>query len=148
MPSVPPPLPNTWWRKNWWWVAVLAGVMLLAAAGGSVFAVFKGLHWIQGQIKTSEGYRLGLATVRADQRVVAALGEPIEDKDMISGSFNNSTNRRSIMVMVPLSGPKGRASLVLAAAQRDGPWQFNTLMVTIEAGSQIIDLRDAANKAH
>ena len=147
--SVPPPLPpapaKTWWNRNWWWLAGLGGLALLMAFS---LLTLQGMKWVYRRVKESEGYRVALATVRADQRVVAALGEPIEDEDVVTGSFTNGTNMHFVFATVPLKGPKGRATMTLNATKTDGLWQFNALSVIVQSTHQVIDLRAAANGSH
>ena len=85
------------------------------------------------------------ATVRAAARVRAALGEPLEDEAMITGSFSDTTRMHMVFAQVPLSGPKGHATLMVNAVKLDGPWQFTTLAVAVESTHEKIDLRSAVN---
>ena len=79
----PNPLPATatpqrpgWWGRNWkWFVPTGCLGMLLLAAGFGFFIV----TMVFGMMKQSDAYKMALARAKADPRVVAALGSPIED---------------------------------------------------------------------
>jgi len=147
-PPVPPPLPTprpkTWWERNWIWVAVLGGGALVAAFAVSAIV---GLGWINKRIKTSEGYVLAMEVVRSDERIRAALGEPLVDEKVVTGSFNDSSSMHMVFAQVPLSGPKGRATMMINGVRFDKAWEFNTLSINIESTHETIDLRAAANAA-
>jgi len=145
-PPIPPPLPpsrtRTWWSRHWLWVAILGGILLVANTWFGSSAI---MNWIARRVKDSEGYRVAMVTVRGDAQVRAALGEPVDDSGFIKGSFVETSHLHTIFAEIPLSGPKGRATLSINGAQADGPWHFQTLVVAVAATRATIDLRAAAN---
>jgi len=103
------------------------------------------MSWITKSIRESGGYQQAIATVRADRRIEAALGEPIDDSQSLTGSFVSTNHVHTVVATVPLKGPKGSATMVVNAMQMDGPWQFTVLSVTLQATRETLDLRAAAN---
>ena len=49
---------------------------------------------------------------------------------------------------IPISGPKGKATIYCSSSKDIGQWKFDKLNVKIEATSQIIDLSDQRPKAN
>jgi len=158
--STPPPLPGSplpdtaaapppavrkgWWARHWKWavplLALLLGALLLASI--AVFVV--GIARIT---KSSEPYRIGLAGAKVDPRVVAALGEPIEDGIMPSGSISTSNGSGSANLHVSLHGSRGNGTLYIEAERHAGEWHYTTLQVLPDAGEAISLLEDAAPDA-
>jgi hypothetical protein len=110
--------------------------MLLLAAGFGFFIV----TMFFGMMKSSDAYKMALARAKADPRVVAALGSPIEDGFFASGNTNVSGTSGQADMTVPLSGPKGKGTLYFVASKFAGQWTFSKLMVEIANTGQRIDL--------
>jgi len=115
----------------------------MAAIGGGSIA---GIGWIAGRVKDSKGYRIAIATVRANPEVQAALGTPLDDSGFLTGSFTNGTHWHTVFAQIPLKGPKDRATLTVTGTQTgDSPWRFETLVVIVQSTRAEIDLRSTAN---
>lgn len=152
--SIPPPLPGSpvpdtaappaarkgWWARHWKWavplVALLLGAMLLAS-----IAVF--VMGIARVTKSSEPYRVGLIAAQQDQRVIDALGAPVEDGIMPSGSISTSNGSGSANFSVSLHGARGNGTLYIEAERHAGEWHYTTLQVLPDAG-EAIPLLDSA----
>ncbi|WP_369938385.1 cytochrome c oxidase assembly factor Coa1 family protein [Xanthomonas tesorieronis] len=143
LPGLPPPDPAAappavmrkgWWARHWKWavplVALLLGAMLLASIAVFVLGIAR-------VTKSSEPYRIGVAGAKVDQRVVAALGEPIEDGIMPSGSISTSNGTGSANLSVSLHGSRGNGTLYIEAERHAGEWQYTTLKVLPDAGEAI-----------
>lgn len=114
-------------------LALLLGLMVILPVGGGV-ALFQGL-------KQSDVYTDAVDAARADARVVDELGEPIETGFLFSGSINTSTNSGDADFSIPLSGPKGDATLYVIAVKRAGVWEFELVEIEIERTGERFDLR-------
>ncbi|PYJ09923.1 MAG: hypothetical protein DMF06_08250 [Verrucomicrobia bacterium] len=140
----PNPLPATatpqrpgWWGRNWkWFVPTGCLGMLLLAAGFGFFIV----TMVFGMMKQSDAYKMALARAKADPRVVAALGSPIEDGYFATGTTNVSGSSGQADMNVSLSGPRGKGTLYFVASKFAGEWTFSKLMVEIAGTGQRIDL--------
>jgi hypothetical protein len=154
--STPPPLPGSpvsdpaaaappvaarkgWWARHWKWavplVVLLLGAMLLAS-----IAVF--VMGIARVTKSSEPYRVGLMAAQLDQRVIAALGAPVKDGIMPSGSISTSNGTGSANLSVSLHGARGNGTLYIEAERHAGEWHYTTLQVLPDAGEAIPLLED------
>ena len=140
----PNPIPATstpqrpgWWGRNWkWFVPTGCLGMLLLAAGFGFFIV----TMVFGMMKQSDAYKMALARAKADPRVVAALGSPIEDGYFATGTTNVSGSSGQADMNVSLSGPRGKGTLYFVASKFAGEWTFSKLMVEIAGTGQRIDL--------
>lgn len=139
----------TWWSRNRSWalptggccgclVAIVLGFVGLTVGGG--LAVFSG-------IKSSAAYTESVALARADPRVVELLGEPIETGFFMSGSINLSGSSGEADMAIPLTGPKGEATLYAVATKVAGEWRFEVLEVAPKGGGDRIDLLGGALEA-
>jgi hypothetical protein len=108
-------------------VLIVLGVALCAVL---VFIVF-------AAIKKSDVYTQALNRVRNDQRVVAALGEPIEPGFWVSGSMHVDNGKGTADFSFPVSGPKGKATVTAVAATEGQTWEFSTLDVKPANGPPI-----------
>ena len=130
----PAPPQGGWWSRNWKWfvpVGCLAMAMFTALFFGAVvFGAF-------GMMKRSDVYREAVARAHASPAVVAALGTPIEEGRMVSGSIQQAGPGGTAQLEIPLSGPKGDGKLYLDAKRSLGKWEFNALVLETPAGSRV-----------
>jgi len=108
-------------------VLIVLGVALVAVL---VFIVF-------GAIKKTDAYKVALAKVKSDQRVIAALGEPVEAGFWVSGKMNINNGKGNADFTFPVSGPKGKATVHAIATTEGQGWQYETLDVTPSNGPPI-----------
>ena len=113
-------------------------ILLLAAlcGGGITFGVFQA-------IQASPPYQDGLARAQADPRVREALGEPVQGKWWVGGTLQDKGNHGSATLQIPLEGPRGQATLDLAASKSQGTWTTSRAKITLESG-ETIDLMQPA----
>lgn len=131
---------KTWWSRHWKWalpMSLLGGTTFLVAAIALL------IFGIAAASKSSEPYQEGLLAAQQDQRVITALGEPLKDGFMPSGSIEISGERGQAQLSVPLQGSRGRGKLHIEAVLYAGQWQYTTLLVSPENGEPI-DLTEAA----
>jgi hypothetical protein len=130
------PQPN-WWGRNWkWFVPVLAAVML-ALFAAFIAAIFA---FVFGMMKSSEPYQEAVTRATAEPLIIQALGEPIESGYFVQGNINTNGLSGEAALAIPLKGPKGVAKIYVEATRSAGQWDYKTLVVQIEGGSQRIDL--------
>lgn len=108
-------------------VLVVLGAACVAAL---VFVVF-------AAIKKSDIYTDALNKARADQRVVAALGEPINPGFWVTGNMKVDNNKGSADFTFPVSGPKGSAKVHAVATTEGQKWEYTELVVTPSNGPPI-----------
>jgi len=138
MPT-PPRLPNAqrsdWWTRNWKWcvpVLIITSVLLIA---GSIYSVF-------GLLKSSDPYVQAVARTKASPAVTSALGTPVTEGFFTTGRINFSGGSGNAQLAIPMSGPKGNATVYVIAQQTVGQWHFSALIVHIESTGKRIDLSD------
>ena len=128
---------ENWWSRNWKWfvpVGCLGTILIFSA-----FIVLI-LSLIFGIMKSSDVYRDALETARADSAVVEALGVPIEEGWFVTGNIDVSGSSGDADLAIPISGPRGKATLYVKAAKSAGQWEYSTLVVDLENTGERIEL--------
>jgi hypothetical protein len=128
---------KSWWGRNWKWFVPLMCLGALAALAAFAALI---LTLIFGLTKSSDAYKLALARVENSSGVRAALGTPIEAGLFTSGSVSLSGPSGAAELAIPISGPKGRGTVFVAASKSAGRWSFNRLLVEIERTGERINL--------
>ena len=93
-----------------------------------------------GALKQSDAYKLAVARAKADSRVVAALGSPIEEGWYLSGNTNVNGASGDADLSIPISGPKGKGTIYAVATKSAGEWTYSKLQVKIDSTGETIDL--------
>lgn len=143
MASTPPPLSPLpaprpdWWSRNWKWF-VPAGCFTLLAAGAAFIAVI--FVFVFGILKSTDVYKSAVERAKADPQVIAALGTPIEEGYFLSGSTNVNGASGQADLAIPISGPKGKATVYVVAKKSAGEWTYEKLVVEIAAPKERIHL--------
>lgn len=132
------PSEGNWWSRNWKWVVPVGCLVPIVLGSGIVILV---VTLIFGALKSSDPYTHALARARASDEVKAVLGEPIQPGFWVSGNFNVNGSSGNADFSIPLSGPKGSATLYVTATKAAGRWQFTTLEVAPKGSEARIDLR-------
>jgi hypothetical protein len=138
--GTPPPLPRRgWWARNWKWFVPTGCLSLIALffafIAVIVFAVF-------GAIKSSDAYKTAVGRAKADPRVSEAIGTPIKEGWYVSGNTEVSGGSGKTDMSIPISGPKGSATIYAVATKFAGDWQYSKLLVKVERTGEMIDLTD------
>lgn len=119
--------------------------------GGCGLVVF---WFATGMMKQSDAYKIALARAQANPAVIEAIGSPISQTGIVSGNSNVSGPTGQANLSIPLSGPKGKATLYVEAMKSADLWVFQTMVVKIEKTGERIDLNTlplparAASPAH
>src|ERR1700693_3548418 len=148
MESTPPPVPSAplrsqppsknWWSRNWKWF-VPTGCLTLIGMGAAFFVCIFLL--VFSVLKSSDAYKTALSRAKNDQRVIAALGTPIHDGFVPSGKTNVNGASGEADLAIPISGPKGKATIYAVGTKSTGNWEFSKLAVQIDGG-EMIDLNE------
>src|ERR1700694_2318335 len=120
------PSEGNWWSRNWKWVVPVGCLVPIVLGSGIVILV---VSLVFGAIKSSDPYTQALARAKASDEVRAVLGEPIQPGYFVSGNFNVNGSSGNADFSIPLSGPKGSATLYVTATKAAGRWEFTTLEV-------------------
>jgi hypothetical protein len=123
-----------WWRRNWKWAVPVGCLLPVVVCGGFFALIFTAVF---GAIKSSDAYTEALARAKASPEVQAALGTPIEPGFFVSGSIKINNNTGNADLSIPVSGPKGSATIRAVATRAGGPWQYSVLEVLPDGGGRI-----------
>ena len=146
--QIPPPLPSDpvpragWWRRHWKWAVPVIVAVLLGVFLGAVVLLIGGIGKV---IRSSDVYTVALQQARAHPDVIAALGTPIEDGFLPSGSVSTSGSSGQADLTATLTGPNGSARLYIVAERARGRWDYEILEVAVDDGTGI-DLRDTVER--
>ncbi len=100
-----------------------------------------------GIMKETDAYRIALARAEGNSAVIEAIGSPISQTGIVSGKSNVNGPTGEANLSIPLSGPKGKATLYVEAKKSADLWVFQTMVVKIEKTSERIDLNRFPGKS-
>ena len=135
--SLPPKPPRNWWQRNWKWFVPTGCLSLILL---SVLFLFSIILLVFGAMKSSDAYRIAVARAKADSRVTAAIGTPIEESWFLSGNTEVNGSSGKSALTIPIHGPKGKATIHAVAEKSGGRWEYSKLDVTVENTGETIDL--------
>ena len=91
-------------------------------------------------MKSTDVYKDALARARVNSAVIEVLGSPITEGFLISGNTNVNGASGEANLSIPISGPKGKGTIYVAANKSLGRWNYTGLVVEIAKTHQRIDL--------
>ncbi len=149
-PSTPPPFgdPTKIRKENS--SAVTKGVLI--GCGGcavlvAIMVIMAGLifYGIMASLRQSDACQKALELARNSEVMKQELGEPIEMGWFVSGSVSIKNGLGDSDFSVPISGPKGGATVyIVGKKQGGGPWDFSKVDAVLDNGGRVVDLRPAA----
>ena len=111
---------SKYWKRN---LAIFAGLMTLL--GAVVFVI----------IGDSEVCKMSLAAAAANPVVRQRIGEPLTRGFFASGSIEISGPSGHADIAIPVSGPRGKATLYAVARKSAGLWRFESLEIAFDQTS-------------
>lgn len=136
-PAQMQPAPG-WWSRNWKWFVPTGCCLTPLVIGGAVFAFL--VVVIFGAMKQSDAYKMAVARAKADPRVTAALGTPIDEGWYLSGTTNVNGASGDADLSIAISGPKGKGTIYAVATKSAGEWTYSKLVVKIDSTGETINL--------
>lgn len=127
-----------WWSRNWKWF-VPTGCCLTPLVVGACFVAFLVLV-VFAALKQTDVYKTAVARAKADSRVIAALGTPIQEGWYLSGNTSADGASGHADLSIPISGPKGKGTIYAEASKSTGEWSYSKLVVKIDSTGETIDL--------
>jgi F0F1-type ATP synthase membrane subunit c/vacuolar-type H+-ATPase subunit K len=114
------------------WLLLAAGLMVLAAvaAGGMGYVVVR-------SIRSSGAYQKAVEELRRHPAVGEALGEPIAEGWLPTGSVNVTGPAGEAKLAIPVRGSKGQGTLYLEAVKRADEWEMTLLQLQPPSGARI-----------
>jgi hypothetical protein len=128
---------KSWLAKNWFW-------LLIALAVCGVALLFGIFSLIVGAIRGSDVAKEAVARAQSNAVVAQRVGTPISEGWLVLGSINVSGTSGNADLAVPLSGPKGKATVYVRARKVTGKWNYNFMQAAIEGSDERIDLLASA----
>ena len=98
-------------------------------------------------VKSTEVYKGALARAKAHPAVIEVLGSPITDGFLVSGNTNVNGASGEANLSIPISGPKGKGIIYVAATKSLGRWNYSGLVLEIAKTHQRIDLLERRTPA-
>jgi hypothetical protein len=129
--------PN-WIERNWKWLLALVLAFGFACVLAFVALIF---YSVTSMLKSPEPYAHAMELTRKHPTVMQSIGAPIEEAWLMSGNMSTSGGSGEASFAIPISGPKGEATVYVEAKRRVGKWEYEDLIVELEASKQRIDLR-------
>lgn len=129
---------KNWFGRNWKWAAPTGCLLMVLLVGAFIATIF---FFVFSMMKSNDAYQHSLELARHNAEVVAALGQPIEDGWFVSGNFEENGASGVANFSIPVSGPKGGATVYVEAHKNAGQWNYNTIVVELDATHQRIDLQ-------
>lgn len=130
-----------WFARNWKWVVPSGCLVVFLSVLVFTACIF---FFVTSVMKQSEAYQTALARGRENPTLIAAIGTPMKEGRFTSGSTNVSGPSGQASLAIPLSGPKGDATIYVEATKSAGVWQFQTLVAQVKNTGQRIDLNKSA----
>jgi hypothetical protein len=140
MDEAPMPDRRGWWERHWKWV-VPGGCLFVVLLGAAMFA---GLAtFVFGMMRGNDAYIEAMRAAHASPALAAAIGEPIEEGRFVSGEISETGASGKASLAIPLSGPRGQATVYVEATKSAGQWHYDVLVAQVEATGERIDLESA-----
>jgi len=107
-----------------------------------LFVVFVGsiVLIVFSAVKSSDVYKDALARAKTHPAVIEALGSPVTEGFLVSGNTNVNGASGEANLSIPVSGPKGKGTIYVAARKSLGRWNYSGLVLEIVKTHQRIDL--------
>ncbi len=81
-----------------------------------------------------------IETMGSPYRIAHGLGTPVEVGLLTTGNISTSGSSGEADLAIPISGPKGGATVYVVASKSEGEWIFSTLVVGLKEGGERINL--------
>ena len=139
-PLVPAPVTKSWLDRNTRWKTPLGCLLVMVLLGAFFLVVFA---IVETSFRNSTVYQEALARAEHDPRVITRLGIPLKPGRVLQGQINVSGSTGQANLAIPVTGPRGRATVILEASKVSGSWVFRTLEVQVEGQSERVNLLEA-----
>jgi hypothetical protein len=136
-PSISSPPKGNWWTRNWKWFVPLGcfsvAVLFVVFVASVMLIVFTA-------VKSTDVYKDAVARAKSHPAVLEALGSPVTEGFLVSGNTNVDGASGEANLSIPVSGPKAKGTIYVAANKSLGRWNYSGLVLEIANTHQRIDL--------
>ncbi len=140
-PLVPGPFKKSWLDRHARWkipLGCLIVILLICAFVAVLFTV------LDVSFRKSIVYQEALDRAGRSPEVISRIGEPLRPGRVLQGRINVSGSTGTAEMNIPITGPRGKATIVLDARKVHGAWVFRTLYVGFDAQPGTVNLLDSA----
>jgi hypothetical protein len=133
-PLSPPASRKSWLDRHAGWkipLGCLAVVALLAAFVGAIFTI------VSYSFHKSDVFREAIARAERSREVTDRIGSPLQPGWLPQGQIQVSGSTGTAQMAIPVTGPRGKATINLDARKVAGSWQFLSLQVQFEDSSSV-----------
>ncbi|MFH1745520.1 MAG: cytochrome c oxidase assembly factor Coa1 family protein [Planctomycetota bacterium] len=125
-------------RRRIWIVIILAAIATPLFLGAAVLVLT--YFMATSSIVQAEA----VEKAKSEERVTTALGTPIKEGFIWSGTLEVNGPSGSADLAIPISGPNGAGTIYVKAKKVAGIWEYSILEVAIERAGERINLLPAA----
>jgi hypothetical protein len=143
-PLVPETFTRSWLDRHARWKIPLGGLIIVLLLCAFVAVIF---NVVNASFRHSTVYQQALVRAGQSPEVARLVGEPLEPGRVLQGQLNVSGSTGSANMRIPITGPHGKATIVLDARKVGGTWAFRTLEVQFEGRSDVVNLLEVAPAA-
>lgn len=93
-------------------------------------------------MSNNDAYMMSLEKVQSDDRIIQAMGEPIEAGWFTTGSISTSGSKGKADLSIPISGSKCKGRIYSQSERRLGEWEVLLLVVKLDCNSKKLILID------
>lgn len=141
-PLIPPPLEKSWLDRHAAWkipLAIVAGVILLCAFVGTVFTI------VSYSFHKSFVFNEAIARAERNPQVVNRIGTPLKAGWLPTGNIQVSGDTGTAQMEIPVTGPRGNATIRLDARKASGTWRFSVVEIEFEGETNWISLLETSD---
>lgn len=120
---VNPSRPNL--RKVWIALAGFAAILLFVGSLG---------YAVTNMIRASDPYKMAIRQAEGSTCVHALIGTPLKEGWLTTGRIEESSDRGSANLSIPVRGTVGKGRLLVTAEKRQGSWTISTLSLARDRG--------------
>jgi len=127
-------------RDAGWKLALLflIGAALLAAFVGLLFGV------LSYSFHNSYVFNEAISRAERNPQVVSRIGTPLRPGWLPEGHIRISGDSGTAHMEIPVTGPRGKATIRLDASKASGTWHFSVLEIEFEGQTRWLDLLDSS----
>lgn len=139
-PGLMPNARKSWLGRNWWKLLAAAFLCMILFVAGIVTLIV-------GAMRGSDVAKEAVARAQSNTLVTQRLGNPISEGWFVGGSINVTPGAGDANLSVPISGPKGKATVYVTAEKTAGTWAYSVMQAAFEGTGDKVDLLATATAA-
>jgi len=131
------PVRKSWLDRHAGWKIPLGCLLIIVLLGAFVAIVFT---VVEVSFRKSAVYQEALVRAERNPQVADRIGLPVRPGRVLQGAINVSGSGGTAHMAIPITGPRGKATIFLDARRAAGIWEFHTLQVQLESQSGCLNL--------